>query len=112
MATPGEINEAVARKLHGNGPWISADALVHGDQEFSTKYKPYSTSIAAAFEILTDHCDTWEIFCGGSTVDVTLGKKYSTASAEADTAPAAICLAFLKMDLPKQGETATVNLEP
>lgn len=86
--TPEAINEAVARKL---GCTFSGDR--HPPQ-----FKDYCHSIEAAWEILTDHCDTWEIFCNGSTVDVTLSKSHNTAGHEADTAPMAICLAFLKLD--------------
>ena len=93
--TNQSINEAVARKLG----WTVSSNYICTDPTGSFRVGPkdYCTWIAAAWEILTEYCDTWDLFCGGSTVDCTLGKKYATASAEADTASMAICLAFLKL---------------
>lgn len=98
--TDSEINEAVARKL---GWTYHEDAtplcweMPTTSTVYVKNYPDYYHSIQAAWEILTDHCDTWEIYCNGSTVDVTLSKNYDTAGREADTAPMAICLAFLKL---------------
>lgn len=87
-----EINEAVARKLG------SDEAIACHHTPMCNGVKDYCHDIKAAWGILTDYCDTWEIFCNGSTVDVTLSKNCNTAGHEADTAPMAICLSFLKLE--------------
>ncbi len=93
---PQEINEAVARKLG----WEKRIDLRWHRNDASCRYCPdYSGSIEAAWEIL-GHVRSW-----------TIGKHYDEPEIymcvmmnnetpiyiEADTAPMAICLAFLKL---------------
>lgn len=87
--TNQEINEAVARKL-GLVP-TNGKAF-----QYDTRIPNYTTSIAEAWEILTEHCDEWHLDCRG-TVTARLKKNYVEAEVTADTAPLAICLAFLRL---------------
>jgi hypothetical protein len=98
--TDKEINEAVAFAL-GYRCDSKHDPLCYWDTPnrkctLSILPPPFSTDIKAAWEILTDHCDEWHLDFR-STVTVRLSKKYEEAIATSDTAPKAICLAFLKM---------------
>lgn len=88
--TDQEINEAVARKLG------------KPDKESLLYQKPldYCHSIAAAWEILT-HCYAdldlqYGLTQNPSTLNIHCHIGYTEALA--DTAPMAICLAFLKLD--------------
>lgn len=100
-----EINEAVARKLG----WIQSkvfidpvpmwefpDKNVKGSIFTTNRLPDYCRDIKAAWEIITDHCDEWHLDCR-SGVSVRLQKNYVSGFAEADSAPMAICLAFLKL---------------
>lgn len=91
--TPEEVNEAVARKL----------GYVWGDKDILGSPRPdYCHSIAAAWEImgwLGEHDylftmsndgedpNTWLVWLESPSIHV-----------EADTAPMAICLAYLKLE--------------
>jgi hypothetical protein len=113
--TDQELNEAVARKLgwvklviphdakhHTDFRWLGPDKKTH-----ETFPLPYSTDIAAAWEIVEwfqkspdrrgwpvlNLDDTGWIF---QTVDSAIG-----VYAEANTAPRAICKAFLGLDTAK-----------
>lgn len=82
--TDAEINEAVARKL--------------GIDLGNLKPREYCHSIEAAFEILHKF-KSWTIgkhWEGGFVCLLMDGSK--PIKAEADTAPMAICLAFLKLE--------------
>lgn len=109
----GHLNEAVARKLGWvqccnpktmeHGKIIDCFGWSKGGSHFHQPYPAYSTSIAAAWEIIQDmpgvqvwsnidtdpkawHCTMWnEKDMAGNTV-----------VADAETAPLAICKAFLK----------------
>ena len=87
-----EINELVARKLGWN-PEIQNEA---DGISFCNAVPPYATSIEAAFEIITDHCDEWHLDCRG-TVTARLKKDYVEAETTEDTAPLAIAKAFLAL---------------
>jgi Phage ABA sandwich domain len=98
--TTAEINELVARKLGWicGGPDQSDpfETVWYGPNQ-ETKIPAYSTSIEAAWEIvpriedfeLIQYCNKWLVMTGFLDDSETL--------AEADTAPMAICLAFLKL---------------
>ncbi len=85
--TNQEIDEAVARKLHGDDwrMWIA---------------ERYSTDIKAAWEILdyvASRGETWDLEKDSSgTFYCTLKPSYTKR--QADTAPLAICKAFLSME--------------
>jgi hypothetical protein len=112
-----EINEAVARKLG----WIDSDFPVKGwfklevqpgSWTYLDEFPAYCTDIAAAWEVvphlpyftLTTHgylnmkdglnITKWEV----RSVDASDLNNIIGYQAEADTAPMAICLAFLKLD--------------
>ncbi len=97
MMTPQKINEAVARKL---GLWISDGPHSKIGPTFTKDIPDYCTSIAAAWEIAEKiknttlfeilwHDGQWECQIASSEV--------TTVNATADTAPMAICLAYLKI---------------
>lgn len=109
--TNKEINEAVAIKLIPRTEF-------HPDHSCNECYKPYCTSIESAWEIMekvktislvpTDkgwHASTYEgtvkegdcIELWYPTACMTRGECGCTLCAIADTAPMAICLAFLKL---------------
>lgn len=113
--TDQEINEAVARKLGWNcvcnchpGPSYSCECFMYRCE--ISKPKDYCHSIAAAWEIpnieslirLRD--GRWSARFGdgasdGSYYEVGIYSDYDYGEmAIADTAPMAICLAFLKLD--------------
>lgn len=98
--TDTEINEAVARKLGWVQKGSSWQSPVQQEKypEWSNIDLPdYCNEIAAVWEILTDYCDEWHLDCRGG-VSARLQKNYVSGFAEADTAPMAICLAFLKLE--------------
>ena len=107
--TNQEINEAVARKL-GWGFEDNHWYPVHIPEKpaYRTKHLPtFCTSIAAAWEIL-EALPKWEIKRDGTTVIVYLWDKTTQdgfsqtehfQGIAADTAPMAICLAFLKLSV-------------
>lgn len=81
--TPQDINEAVAREL----------GYVSASQVPGIYYADYCHSIAAAWEILNRPHVYYSIMSGESVIQAIINNKM----AEADTAPMAICLAFLKL---------------
>ncbi len=90
--TDQEINEAVARKLGAS--YCDCKFLPH-----AIEHKNYCTSIAAAWEI-------WDHFNEMATLTklnglwvLDYGRKFVV---NADTAPMAICLAFLKLEDKKE----------
>jgi hypothetical protein len=106
--TDQELNEAVARKLGAEKVYWTAQAYKDGKLD----WKPYSTAIEAAWEIVE------YIFNEGLAVDFTSeyrGKWFEVQinkqkdlgdglyeherfwTGEADTAPRAICESFLKL---------------
>ena len=91
--TNKEINAAVARKLGGKPP-------DHPEQP------KYSTDIAAAWKIVDSIKDgkfaIYKDNPDGYTVTDGQSDEYSTILARADTAPLAICKAFLKLDMATQ----------
>src|ERR1041384_5005958 len=104
-----EINEQVARKLGWteNAPEVGR-ACWHNPQGFDCYTVPdYCQSIKAAWEIweklrdmgydlqLFSSWDRRNIVCFNLTFKGDISKNYQ---AEADTAPMAICRAFLKLD--------------
>lgn len=105
--TNQEINEAVARKLGWEKNKTLPDVTGLGRPNNAHWYRDgiissvaapaaYATDISAAWEILTDRCQEWHLDCKG-TVTATLRIDYEHLEAEADTAPLAICKAFLKL---------------
>ena len=111
--TPSEINEVIAGKLHP----LEKEAMERGETAHRT-LPDYSGSIAAAFEIVEKHKviprESWP----GHTLSFELtfydqtppawgawwraehyrgGHSDDSIGATADTAPMAICLAFLKI---------------
>lgn len=94
--TPQEINEAVARKL-GVG---NMDSIVINGKLIRCPLD-YCNSIAAAWEIV-DHIKSLavrfdvELSCGQSRCQIDTLDEISVIG-RADTAPMAICLAFLKL---------------
>jgi hypothetical protein len=107
MMTDKEINEAVARKLGWvrccnpktmeNGKIIDCFGWSKGGSHFHERYPDYVTDIRAAWEIV----ECWQkegfIF---SLYYEPIEKNWRCAFMEtviADTAPRAICLAFLKL---------------
>ncbi len=87
--TDQELNEAVARKLHGEEwrMWSAED---------------YCHSIEAAWEIVEKlHAGGTEInlsWMSGIPWEFTIHKNFEDYEGEADTAPMAICRAFLKLE--------------
>lgn len=106
--TDQEKNEEIARKLgYSVGKIKSTKEIVINRDGKTPKFMKcddierlpdYLNDIRVAWEILTDHCEEWTIQCPGPFVHVDLQTKdYSRESAQADTAPRAICEAFLKL---------------
>lgn len=90
--TNQEINEAVAKKLGwDNKPF-------HG--YIRPNMPNYSTDISAAWEVVEKHQISLKYY--GEAWDCTLTKlldgRWINAESTADTAPMAICLAFLKLE--------------
>jgi len=98
--TEAEINERVARKL--GWEFVPEEKGARWRLKYKSEYiwafdvPDYCHSIAAAWPILTDYCDEWHLDCRRD-VSACLQKNYVTGAAEADTAPLAICQAFLKL---------------
>ncbi len=87
--TTAEINEAVARKL-GVNPTATFSGVDASTGDILFDVPDYCTSIAAAWEVLESRKDLVLVrFANG------LGWEYN--GVRADTAPMAICLAFLKL---------------
>lgn len=100
--TEQEINEAVARKL---GKELCQDPTCLGDLEgCELAPKHYATDIKAAWEIVDKFCDEggWDItMAGGDRANgwcVTITDAGEQVHSCDDTAPRAICLAFLKLN--------------
>lgn len=105
--TETEIDEAVARKLGWKDSefpvkkgWYKLE-VQFGSWAYSTEFPPYSTQIQAAWEIvdwLTKHQPEYEfsVFRAVSWC-CSIGKAGTVGQDYADTAPKAICLAFLKL---------------
>lgn len=104
MTTDQEINEAVARKLgwvrlDGAPCWSDPYGLSHGD-DLGTGVPDYCHSIEAIWEVvlkfgLEDGAGNFELKTLGS--DCHWYCELQGEIGEADTAPMAICLAFLKL---------------
>lgn len=107
--TPAKINELVARKLGWKIGRFKKDGKEHyaiKDPESQSlmldswsQLPPYSTDIGAAWEIV-NWCEANDI---AVIVDNATGWRCNLCddgdnAAEADTAPMAICLAFLKLE--------------
>lgn len=109
-----EINEAVARKLGFiicDGKRTTERALsAWNDNEQLQRFDPpwtpipdYCHSIAAAWEVISavDYFSVSKNIAMGKAgvtiIDVCLWKDDQFVASDADTAPMAICLAFLKM---------------
>lgn len=105
--TPLEINEAVAKKLgwveyEGKEPPFKGNygpkKLWRKNGKDSVRVLPdYCHSIAAAWEIL-ESVRKWEIKREGKTIIVYLWINEHFQGVGGDTAPMAICLAFLKLE--------------
>ncbi len=91
MSTNQEINEAVALKL---GWFEVAEVWMcpPGSNEIFSKLPDYCTSIAAAWEIVEKQ-EYFKLVYAASSWRCEMGK----IKEYADTAPMAICLAFLKL---------------
>ena len=106
--TNREIDEAVAKKLgwtrcndeeEGEIRWHHDKPLIKGTHggQCALNLPLYSTSIEAAWEILTDYCDEWHLDCRG-TVTVSLKKHHSgPVEVTDDNAPLAVCKTFSKL---------------
>ena len=95
--TDQEINEAVARKL-GFGEWIDQQVSKGGNLDWSPK--DYSTDINAAWEIVETMVNGFCLWFVHGKYRVKVLDEMGTGEmlSEADTAPMAICLAFLKLE--------------
>lgn len=87
LMTDQEINEAVTRKLHPHpcsrcGP---------------DEVKDYCHDIKAAWEIVKKWHGDWELHRQNGTFDFVLYRPSEQYDGQADTAPMAIALAFLKL---------------
>lgn len=103
-----DLNEAVAKKLgwicDETGTWLK-DGIYHHDEP-GKNFPDYCHSIEAAWEIweklrdqnydlqLFSSWDRREIVCFNATYKADIGKNFQ---AECDTAPRAICEAFLRL---------------
>ena len=102
IVTNQEINEAVARKLGvypSNETIAWAKSQVTGAGEFKITIADYCTDIRAAWEIIP--IGIWNIIETNSKkwrASCWMSKTKKWYWAEADTAPMAICLAFLKLE--------------
>lgn len=99
--TPEEINDAVARKLG----WKQAGPMKHDplnvylkkDGERIEGLPDYCHSIEAAWEVLESWKGHWELHRQNGHFDFILYRRSEQYDGQADTAPMAICLAFLKL---------------
>ena len=102
--TDTKINEAVWKKLGHEGKRQAVVMHTTNEVGFQTiPPKSYSTDIGAAWEIVEKYADgfaliqrkdkTWKAGFVGYEKDVP-----DEFTAEADTAPLSICLAFLKLE--------------
>lgn len=101
--TDQEINEAVARKLGHTLGCCHSDTLEmktgYGDLDAYVAIPDYCHSIEAAWEIV-EEANEYEfilIFHGWADGSKFFEATINEQKAEADTAPMAICLAFLKL---------------
>lgn len=98
--TDQEINEAVARKL---GTWAridpDPDCSLNDPAKPSTlpAYPSYCTDIAAAWEIFSTIKRMGSIYRTPDSYWCSFATVPERTEAQADTAPMAICLAFLKL---------------
>lgn len=105
MATDEEVNHAVARKLG----WKFADSLPSGSLWYApnasqrTSIPDYCHDIKAAWDVVEKLfqegiCIQVNVAGNEKMVGCNIGEKYQQkAFGSADTAPMAICLAFLKL---------------
>jgi len=98
MMTDNEINEAVARKL---GWVLGLQFWNHKDKGYLLRNPPpYSTDIKAAWEVVDYVCAKgYSVTVGQNPCRCLIWKTHEdfNSIAEADTAPRAICEAFLKL---------------
>lgn len=99
MMTDNEINEAVARKL---GWVLGLQFWNHKDKGYLLRNPPpYATDIGAAWEIVETMNSSWNVVSVVCEVNVFFVKLTNMGEVWngplADTAPRAICEAFLKL---------------
>lgn len=96
--TDNEINDAVARGLGWKilGPEFGGWMREGKHQEHRQHIPDYCHSIAAAWEIV-DKIPAWDLVAMDGEIQARLYLNGKTEMANADTAPMAICLAFLKV---------------
>ena len=92
---PQEINEAVAKKL---GCKCNPRGIGDGKYLCILCTTNYCGDIRAAWEILDQWNGDWELHRQNGAFDFVLYRPSEQYDAQSDTAPQAICLAFLKLE--------------